>query len=119
MKKSIVAVIALVAILAACGPDRAKLRTELQSINAELDQIRTSAAQQQARMSAAEFDAHIGSFAAGYGAVSGDYDLAGRGVDVAAQSAMDFGTSSNALEQLKNRHDQLAKRRAKIVSKLD
>jgi hypothetical protein len=119
MKKSIIIVLALVAILAGCGPDKDKLRAELHSIDAELVQIRTVAEQYRARMSAAEFDAFIGSFAAGYGAVFGDCQLAGDGVDATATSVIEFEASSKSLEQIRQRHDQLAKRRAEIVSQLD
>jgi hypothetical protein len=119
MKKSIIAIILLVAVLAACGPDKAKLRTELQSIDTELVQIRAVADQYRARMSAAEFDAFVGSFAAGYGAVSGDYQLAGDGVGTAVESAIQYDASSISLDQLKQRYDQLAKRRAELVSQLD
>lgn len=119
MKKSIITVIALAAILAACGPNKAKLRTELQSIDAELVQIQATAGHYRDRMSAAEFDAFIGSFAAGYGAMTGDFELAGDGVDTAVWSVSDHGNSSASLKQLKQRHDQLAKRRGEIMSQLD
>jgi hypothetical protein len=119
MKKSIILVLVLVAILAGCGPDKAKLRAELQSIDADLVQIRSVAEQYRARMSTAEFDAFIGSFAAGYGTVSGDCQLAGDGVDAAAKSVIDYDASSKSLEQLRQRHDQLARRRVEIVSQLD
>lgn len=119
MKKSIIAVLALVILLAACGPEKAKLRAELQSIDAELVQIRAVAEQYRAQMSAAEFDAFVGSFAAGYGAVCGDYELAGGGIDTAIVSAIQHDASSTSLEQLAQRHDQLAKRRAEIVSQFD
>jgi hypothetical protein len=119
MKKSIIVILVLAAVLAACGPDKAKLRAELQSIDAELGQIHAVAEQYRARMSAAEFDAFVGSFAAGYGAVSGDYQLAGDGVGTAVESAIQYDASSISLDQLKQRHDQLAKRRADVVSQLD
>jgi hypothetical protein len=119
MKKSIIVVLVLAAVLAACSPDKAKLRAELQSIDAELSQIHAVAEQYRARMSAAEFDAFVGSFAAGYGAVSGDYQLAGDGVGTAVESAIHYDASSISLDQLKQRHDRIAKRREEIVSKLD
>ncbi|MCW1922637.1 hypothetical protein OKA05_08730 [Luteolibacter arcticus] len=119
MKKSIIVILVLAAVLAACGPDKAKLRAELQSIDAELVQIRSVAGQYRARMSAAEFDAFVGSFAAGYGAVSGDYQLAGDGVGTAVESALQYDASSISLDQLKQRHEQLAKRRTEIVPQLD
>jgi len=119
MKKFLISVLVLSLVLAACGPDKAKLRTELQSINAELVQIQGVAAQYQARMSAAEIDAFLGSFAAGYGAVSGDSELATDGIGAAIDSTVDYDVSSISLDQLKQRHEQLAKRRSEIVSKLD
>ena len=119
MKKSIIVVIILAVALAACGPDKSKLRAELQLIDAELLQIRTTAGHYQDRLSAAEFDAFIGSLAAGYGAMTGDFELAGDGVDTAVSSVNDHGISKASLDQLKQRHDQLAKRRAEITSQLD
>jgi hypothetical protein len=120
MKKAILAIIILVIVISvACGPYRSKLRSELQSIDAELVQIRAVAEQCRAQMNQAEFDAFIGSFAAGYGAVAGDYQLAGDGAGTAVDSAFRYDASSTSLEQLKQRHDQLAKRRAEIVSRLD
>ena len=119
MKKSIIVVLTLAVVLAACGPDKAKLRAELQSIDTELVQIRAVAEQYRAQMNEAEFDAFVGSFAAGYGAVSGDYELAGDGIDTAVESAIQHDASSHSLDQLTQRHDQLAKRRAEIASQLD
>jgi len=119
MKKSIIVILILAVVLAACGPNKSKLRTELQSIDAELVYIRTTAGHYRDRMSAAEFDAFIGSLAAGYGAMTGDFELAGDGVDTAVSSVNDHGISRASLDQLKQRHDQLAKRRAEVASQLD
>lgn len=119
MKKVVLAILAIAGLLAACGPDKSELRSELRAIDTELVGIRIAAEQHRAQMSQAEFDAFIGSFAAGYGAVSGDYDLAGDGASTAINAMNQADAASYSLDQLKRRHDQLAKRRAEIVGKLD
>src|SRR5688572_6965201 len=47
--------IAFAFLFVACGPDKARLRTELQSIEAEMVQLRIAAEQQRAQMDQAEF----------------------------------------------------------------
>jgi hypothetical protein len=119
MKKAVLVTLALAGLLAACGPSKSELRAELRAIDTELVSLRVAAEQHRAQMSQAEFDAFIGSFAAGYGAVSGDYGLAGDGVGTAIDATNQANAASYSLDQIKQRHDQLAKRRAEIVGKLD
>jgi hypothetical protein len=119
MKKAVLVTLALAGLLAACGPSKSELRAELRAIDTELVSLRVAAEQHRAGISAAEFDAFIGSFAAGYGAVSGDYGLAGDGVGAAIDATNQANAASYSLDQIKQRHDQLAKRRAEIVGKLD
>lgn len=119
MKKSIIFVLVLAVVLAACGPDKATLRAELHAIDTELMSLRVAAEQHRAQMSQAEFEAFIGSFAASYGAVSGDYGLAGDGVGTAINATNQANAASYSLDQIKQRHEKLAKRRAEIVGKLD
>jgi len=108
----------LVIILASCGPNKGQLRSELRAVETEMMQITLVAKQQQARMSQAQYQAFIGSFAAGFGAVSGDYDLAGDGVDTAVESNRQVDVSSYSLDQLSRRYNALAQRRAEIVKLL-
>ena len=119
MKKAVLVTLALAGLLAACGPSKSELRAELRAIDSELVSLRVAAEQHRAGISAAEFDAFLGSFAAGYGAVSGDYGLAGDGVGTAIDATSQANAASYSLNQIKQRHDQLAKRRAEIVGKLD
>jgi len=119
MKKAILVTLALAGLLAACGSSKSKLRAELQSVDLELASLRVAAGQHRAQMSQAEFDGFIGSFPAGYGAVLGDYGLAGDGVGTAVNATNQANAASYSLDQLKQRHDQLAKRRAEIAGKLD
>jgi hypothetical protein len=119
MKKAVLVTLALAGLLAACGPSKSELRAELCAIDTELMSLRVAAEQHRAQMSQAEFDAFIGSFAAGFGAVSGDYGLAGDGVGTAIDATNQANAASYSLDQIKQRHDQLAKRRAEIVGKLD
>ncbi len=51
--------------------------------------------------------------------MSGDYGLAGDGVGTAIDATNQANAASYSLNQIKQRHDQLAKRRAEIVGKLD
>jgi hypothetical protein len=103
----------------ACGPDKSQLRTELQAIDAEMVQLRMAAEQQRAQMDQAEFNAFIGSFAAGYGATSGDYELARDGVGTAVESSHQYDVSKYSHGQLKQRYEVLSKRRTEIVAQLD
>ncbi|GAA5117426.1 hypothetical protein JIN84_17400 [Luteolibacter yonseiensis] len=112
-------IIACTFLFVACGPDRARLRTELQSIEAEMVQLRIAAEQQRAQMDQAEFNVFIGSFAAGYGATSGDYELAKDGVGTAVDSSRQYDVSKYSHEQLKQRYDTLATRRTEIVTQLN
>ena len=106
-------------LMTACGPSESELRAELSRINAQMMSLNIAAQQHRAQMSQAEFDAFIGSFAAGYGAVSGDYELAGDGATTAYQSSQQYDASSYSLDQLKQRFDTLAERRLEIIKDLN
>jgi hypothetical protein len=51
MKKVILAMMAIAGLLAACGPDKSELRSELRAIDSELMNLRVAAEQHQAQMS--------------------------------------------------------------------
>jgi len=104
--------------LAACGQNEGQLRSELQNIEAEMVSLRIVAEQHRVQMDQAEFNAFIGSFAAGYGLTSGDYEMAGNGANSAVSSSRQYDASSYSLDQLKQRLEVLAKRRSEIVSEL-
>ena len=105
--------------LTACGPSESELRTELRQIDTELVAIQIAANQYQSQMSQAEFDAFWGSFAAGFGATTGDYGLAGEGLSAATSAAHQYDLSAYSLDQLQARYAILAKRRAEILATLD
>ncbi len=70
-------------LLAACGPSDFELRSELRDIDTEMVAIQIAAGQHRSQMNQAEVDAFFGSFAAGYGATTGDYGLTGDGISTA------------------------------------
>lgn len=111
--------IAFTFLFAACGPDKGQLRAELQSIESEMVQLRIAAEQHRVQMDEAEYDAFIGLFAAGYGATSGDYGLAGDAAGTVARSSRQYDASGYSLDQLKQRYDALAKRRTEIARQLN
>ena len=106
-------------LLAACGPSESELRTELRQINAELVAIQVAANQHRSQMSQAEFDAFFGSFAAGYGATSGDYGLAGDGINTATNAVRQYDHSASSLDHLQRRWRTLGRRRAHIIADLN
>lgn len=116
MKKLIILLFALG--LASCGPSESELRAELNSINAELTQLGIAAQRHRAEMNNAEFDAFIGSFAAGYGAVSGDVGLAGDGASTAYNATNQASVASYSLDQINERASTLIKRRLVILRDL-
>ncbi|MES2658854.1 MAG: hypothetical protein V4689_09560 [Verrucomicrobiota bacterium] len=117
MKQIIILAFSL--LIAACGPNKTQLRSELQSIDSEMVNLRIAAEQHRSKMDQAEYVAFIGSFAAGYGATSGNYELAGDGADTAVRSSRQYDASSYSLDQLKQRYEVLAKRRTEIVKQLN
>jgi hypothetical protein len=117
--KSSLAVILLACLLSSCGPSESELRAELQSIDRELMELRTAAYRYQSEMGQAEFAAFISSFAAGYGAVTEDYQLAGDGVGGAYNAVKQHETSSYSLDQIRSRQQVLGKRRAEVMAQLD
>ena len=119
MKTNSILTVLLSLGLVCCGPNEADLRAELQSIDAELVQLRTAAYRYQSQMNQAEFASFIGSFAAGYGATSGDYGLAGDGAGTVIEAAGNHEVASYSLEQIKQRHSQLISRRNEVVRQLN
>jgi len=106
-------------ILTACGPSESELRTELRQIDTELVAIQVAANQYRSQMNQAEIDAFFGSFAAGFGTTSGDYQLAGEGISAASDAVLQYDMSAYSLEQLQGRWQTLAWRRAEIIAQLD
>ena len=117
MKKPITLLLACV--LASCGPSESELRAELRQIDGEILQLNIAAQQHRAQMSQAELDAFVGSFAAGYGAVSGDYSLAGDGVGTAYNATNQASAANYSLDQIRKRWEVLSKRRLEILKELD
>ena len=105
-------------LLAACGPSKSELRSELREIDGELVAIQIAMNQHRSQMSQAEIDAFLGSFAAGYGSTTGDYGLAGEGLSAASDAVRQYDVSSYSLEQLQTRYLELGKRRTIILTKL-
>lgn len=116
MKKYLI-LIALLA-LACCGRNQTKLRTELKSIEAEMAQVASSARNCQEAMNQSGADSFIGSFAAGYGAVSGDSQTALDGVASAVASGSQYESARSAFEQLQQRYEALSKIRSEILRQL-
>ncbi|MES2657193.1 MAG: hypothetical protein V4689_01175 [Verrucomicrobiota bacterium] len=112
-------ILAIAFLIASCGPNKGQLRSELQSVESEMLELRIAAEQHRAQMDQAEFQAFIGSFAAGYGTTSGDYELASDGAGTAVRSSRQYDASSYSLDQLKQRYVALAKRRTEIVAQLN
>ncbi|RYD24359.1 MAG: hypothetical protein EOP88_00510 [Verrucomicrobiaceae bacterium] len=116
--KPIPTLLTVALLSASCGSNEAKLRSELESVDAELLHVSLAAEQHQAAMNEAEAGVYLGSFAAGYGATAGDINLAGEGIDTALQSTNRYETSSRSLEHLRQRQETLSRRRAEIVGQL-
>lgn len=120
MKLAIIASLIIAACLVpSCGPSEKELRSELKKINTEILQLQTAAQQYRAQMNHAEFDAFIGSFAAGYGAVTGDGELAVDGTGAAWGAANQASAASYSLDQIRLRFETLSERRAEILKDLD
>ena len=109
----------LACLVTACGPSESELRAELSQIDGELMSLRIAAQNHRAQMSQAEIDAFLGSFAVGYGAVSGDYGLAGQGAGTAYNASNQANASSYSLAQIKERASTLMKRRIVILGELE
>jgi hypothetical protein len=105
-------------VLASCGPSKSQLRTELKSVETQMEEIVSAAQQYRSAVSQSEFDSFIGSFVAGYGAVAGDSDLVGQGATTAIDSDHQYTAASAALAQLGRRYNALAKLRTEILSQL-
>lgn len=119
MKRTAILIPFLCLTLQSCGPNKAELRTELQSIDHELVILRNAAYRYQSQMNQAEFATFIGSFATGYGATSGDGELVGDGVGTVVEASGNYDVASYSLDQIKQRQAQLLTRRNQIVAKLN
>jgi hypothetical protein len=117
--KSSLPVILFAFLIASCGPSESELRAELQSIDRELMELRAAAYRYQTEMGQAEFAAFINSFAAGYGATSGDYGLASDGAGGAYNAVRQHDASSYSLAQIRSRQQVLGKRRAEVITELN
>ncbi|WP_367872495.1 hypothetical protein [Luteolibacter sp. Populi] len=119
MKPAIIAALVLAAcIVPSCGPSEKELRAELRKVNTEILQLQTVAQQCRAQMGQAEFDAFISSFAAGYGAVTGDGGLTIDGAATAYEAANQASAASYSLDQIRQRFEVLSKRRGEILKDL-
>lgn len=121
MKLAIIASLVVLAawLVPSCGSREEELRVELKKVNAEILQLQTAAREYQAQMGQAEFDAFIGSFAAGYGAVTDDGGLVIDGTSTAWDAANQASAASHSLDQIRQRFAALSERRAEILKDLD
>ncbi|MCP5545249.1 MAG: hypothetical protein H7A49_15240 [Akkermansiaceae bacterium] len=110
--------IAATFLISACGPDEAQLRAELNGIEQEMLVLRTAAYQHQSAMDKAQFDAFISGFATTYGAMDGDYELAGQGVGGAIDAVNRADVAGYTLDQIQQRYNVLAQRREEILRSL-
>lgn len=109
----------MLGLLAACGPSEAELRSELQRIESEMLAIELAAKQHAAEMDRASVNAAAGSYSAGYGLTSGEYDTLGDGISVAVEASRDYDVAAYSLEQLGQRYRALDARKAEILRELD
>ena len=109
MKTLTLLIIAVIAIpLSGCGPDKNQLRQRLGRVEMEMQQLQSLAYAQKSRMNQADFDAFIGGFAIGYGATSGDGQLAYEGGQTIGQAWGDSQNAQMSLDQIRSRYNQLA-----------
>lgn len=119
MKTLALLIIAIIAIpLSGCGPDKNQLRQRLGRVEMEMQQLQSLAYAQKSRMNQADFAAFIGGFAFGYGATSGDGQLAYEGGSVISQAADESQNARMSLDQIRSRYNQLAAERESIIGKL-
>jgi hypothetical protein len=103
-------------LLSACGgPSKAELRAELQQIEAEMMQLEMMAYDARSRMSQADWQNFLGGFAAGFGVVSGDDNMALTGGHAIAGATGDYDRARFNLQQIQGRYNQLAQRRFEIL----
>lgn len=105
-------------IFGSCGPNKSQLRTELQGVEREMMDLQAAAYQHQSAMNQADFDSFVGGFATGFGAVGGDYQLAGQGVSQVVDAANRSDVAAYTIDQIQQRYKVLAKRRMEIVKAL-
>lgn len=109
----------LALFLSACGgPSKAELRAELQGIESEMMQLEMAANNFRSQMTQAEWQSILGGFAFGYGLVGGDSQLAMDGGGAWAGAAGNLDRAHFSLQQVQNRYNQLAQRRAEIMGQL-
>lgn len=109
----------MLGLLAACGPSESELRSELREIEREMLAIELAAKQHAARMDQAAINAAAGSYSAGYGLTSGEYDTLGEGIDTAVEASRSYDVAAYSLEQLGQRYRALDARKAEILQELD
>jgi hypothetical protein len=80
--------------------------------------LQNAAYQHQSAMNQASFDAFLGGFAEGFGAMDGNYELAGAGVGGVADAANRADVAGYSLNQIQERYNTIAKRREEIVAAL-
>lgn len=108
---------AALSLLPACGgPDRASLLAEQQAIEQDLMQLELLANQMRAQMSQAEWQSFLGGFAAGFGIVGGDGQVALTGAGTVVDAVGSYDAASMNLQQVQNRYNQLARRWREIQS---
>jgi hypothetical protein len=108
---------AILSLLPACGgPDTANLLAEKRAIEQELMQLELIANQMRAQMSQAEWQSFFGGFAAGFGIVGGDGQVALNGAGAVADAVGSYDAANLNLQQVQNRYNQLAQRWREIQS---
>ncbi|MCB1077332.1 MAG: hypothetical protein KDM64_05820 [Verrucomicrobiae bacterium] len=108
-----------VVLLTGCGgPSQAELRVELQSIENEMMQLEVAAYHLRSQMKQADWQGFIGGFATGFGTMTGNGQLALDGGGVVVEAAGAYDRAGYGLQQVQNRYNQLAMRRAEILRRL-
>ena len=105
-------------LVASCRPSQEQLRSELREIDSELLSIQIAMNQHQSQMNQAEVEGLVGSFAAGYGATSGDYALAADGTIATSEAIRKYDVSTFTLQQLQARYFELTRERTLLATKL-
>jgi len=111
-------VFALAATLAACGPSKAELRSRLMQVEAEMAYLSSLAQSYRDQMTAADFAAFLGGFAAGYGATTADGALALQGAGVVFDADTQSRAAQMNLGQIQARFNELDTERTVLISRL-
>ncbi|MBB5353842.1 putative nucleic acid-binding Zn-ribbon protein [Haloferula luteola] len=117
--KSNFSVLLLAGLLAACGPSKSELRSELREIESEMLSIELQTQEHLARMDQAAFKVTTGSFSAGYGLTSGEYETLDEGIDTVVSASRRYDVAAHSIEQLSNRYRKLEARRNEILDELN